>query len=48
MNIYITNDLKNQFHVVCVLRDLKMSHIVVEMIEHLLASKAQSMGQELL
>ncbi|MDZ8264378.1 plasmid partition protein ParG [Nostoc sp. ChiQUE01b] len=33
MQISITDDLKKRFHAACALRGLKMSHVVVEMIE---------------
>lgn len=33
MQISITDDLKKRFHAACALRGLKMSHVVVELIE---------------
>jgi len=33
MQISITDDLKKRFHAACALRGLKMSHVVVQMIE---------------
>ncbi|MEH1891925.1 MAG: hypothetical protein V7K92_21555 [Nostoc sp.] len=33
MHISITDDLKKCFHAACILRGLKMSQVVVEMIE---------------
>ncbi|NEU83154.1 hypothetical protein G1O98_30045 [Nostoc sp. UIC10630] len=45
MQISITDDLKKRFHAACALRGLKMSHVVVEMIEQWLASEVQSVGE---
>lgn len=43
MQISITDDLKKRFHAACALRGLKMSHVVVEMIEQWLkANEAHS------
>jgi hypothetical protein len=46
MQISITDDLKKRFHAACALRGLKMSHVVVEMIElWLKANEVQSCSQ---
>lgn len=46
MQISITDDLKKRFHAACALRGLKMSHVVVEMIEQWLkANEVQSSSQ---
>ncbi|MBD2520736.1 hypothetical protein H6G93_38545 [Nostoc sp. FACHB-973] len=45
MQISITDDLKKRFHAACALRRLKMSHILVEMIElWLKVNEVQSIG----
>ncbi|MUH00717.1 hypothetical protein F7734_53985 [Scytonema sp. UIC 10036] len=49
MHISIPNDIKKQFHAACVLRGLKMSQVVTELIEQWLktnnvpASSGESM-----
>lgn len=46
MQISITDDLKKRFHAACALRGLKMSHVVVEMIEQWLkTNEVQSSSQ---
>ncbi|MCC5621704.1 hypothetical protein [Nostoc sp. CHAB 5715] len=45
MHISITGNLKKQFHAACAIRGLKMSQVVVELIEQWLASEAQSVGE---
>ncbi len=45
MQISITDDLKKRFHAACALRGLKMSHVVVEMIEQWLANEVQSVSE---
>ena len=45
MHISITDDLKERFHTACALRGLKMSHVVVGMIEQWLANKAQFVSE---
>lgn len=46
MQISITDDLKKRFHAACALRGLKMSHVVVEMIElWLKTNEGQSSSQ---
>ncbi|AUB42330.1 Arc-type ribbon-helix-helix [Nostoc flagelliforme CCNUN1] len=49
MHISITEDLKKRFHAACALRGLKMSQVVVEMIEQWLkANEVKSVSEELL
>jgi len=45
MHISITEDLKKRFHAACALRGLKMSHVVVKMIEQWLANEAHSVSE---
>ncbi|QFS52115.1 hypothetical protein [Nostoc sphaeroides] len=46
MHISIADDIKKQFHAACALRGLKMSHVVVEMIQLWLATNdSQSTNQ---
>lgn len=45
MHISIPEDIKKQFHAACALRGLKMSHVVVELIQQWLASEAQSISE---
>ncbi|WP_193196485.1 hypothetical protein [Nostoc sp. MG11] len=45
MQISITDDLKKRFHAACALRGLKMSHVLVEMIEQWLANEAHSVKE---
>lgn len=46
MQISIQYDIKKQFHAACALRGLKMSHVVVEMIEEWLkTNEVQSSSQ---
>ncbi|MCC5659172.1 hypothetical protein LC608_19750 [Nostoc sp. XA010] len=45
MHISITDDLKKRFHKAYALRWLKISHVVVGMIEQWLANKAHSVNE---
>ncbi|MDF5706655.1 MAG: hypothetical protein PUP90_02965 [Nostoc sp. S4] len=47
MHISITEDFKKQFHAACALRGLKMSQVVVYMIEQWLKANAVQPSNEL-
>ncbi|MCC5618075.1 hypothetical protein LC605_23915 [Nostoc sp. CHAB 5836] len=47
MHISITDDLKKRFHAACALRGLKMSQVVVEMIEQWLKANEAQLSREL-
>ncbi|MHC5748176.1 MAG: plasmid partition protein ParG [Nostoc sp.] len=47
MQISITDDLKKRFHAACALHGLKMSHVVVEMIEQWLKTNEVNLSSEL-
>jgi hypothetical protein len=47
MHISITDDLKKRFHAACALRGLKMSQVVVDMIEQWLKANAVHPSNEL-
>jgi antitoxin component of RelBE/YafQ-DinJ toxin-antitoxin module len=47
MHISITDDLKKRFHAACALRGLKMSQVVVEMIEQWLKANEVQLSGEL-
>ncbi len=42
MHVSITDDLKKRFHAACVLRGLKMSQVVTELLEQWLKSTEDS------
>ncbi|MBD2491696.1 plasmid partition protein ParG [Aulosira sp. FACHB-615] len=46
MQISIPDDLKKQFHAACALRGVKMSHVVVELIEQWLKVNEQTSFSE--
>ncbi|QFS49619.1 plasmid partition protein ParG [Nostoc sphaeroides] len=46
MQISITDDLKKRFHAACALRGLKMSHVVVEMIEQWLTANEVQLSSQ--
>ncbi|MFN6565786.1 hypothetical protein [Dendronalium sp. ChiSLP03b] len=47
MHISIPDDVKKQFHAACALRGLKMSQVVVDMIEQWLKANAVQPSNEL-
>jgi len=45
MHISIPEDVKKQFHAVCVLRGRRMNYVVVELVKQWLVSEAHSLSE---